>query len=131
MRLDRWLWAVRLYKSRSLATDAIKAGHVKVNGDPIKPAHEARPGSLVAARIGVMTRSFRVLAAPPSRVGAKLVADFAEDLTPPEEWEKQRMNAALQPAFRERGSGRPTKRERRTLEQLDQKVWERSPAAEE
>lgn len=117
MRLDQWLWAVRLYKTRNLALEAIKGGHVKVNEAATKPAHEMKPGELVAARIGIMTRTLRVIAAPPSRVGAKLVAQFAEDLTPPEEFEKQRI-FHLQPmaGARPRGAGRPTKRERRVID---------------
>jgi len=116
MRLDQWLWAVRLFKTRSLAVEAIKGGHVKVNGEATKPAHEVKPGELVTARIGIMTRTLRVLDAPRSRVGAKLVAQFAEDLTPPEEFEKQRGFTFRPPGARPRGAGRPTKRERRLLD---------------
>ena len=120
MRLDLWLWAVRLFKTRNCAAEAIKGGHVKVNGAATKPAHAAKPGELVIARIGVMTRTLRVLDAPRTRVGAKLVAQYAEELTPAEEFEKQR---AFREAFRlrpqsvrQRGAGRPTKRERRLLD---------------
>jgi len=116
MRLDQWLWAVRLFKTRNLAVEAIKGEHVKVNGAATKPAHEAKPGELVVARIGVLTRTLRVLDAPHSRVGAKLVAQFAEDLTPPEEFEKQRALDFRPAGMRPRGAGRPTKRERRLLD---------------
>ena len=119
MRLDQWLWAVRVYKSRTLAADAIKGGHVKVNGERSKPANEPKPGEQITAKIGIMTRTLRFLGAPKSRVGAKLVADFAEDLTPPEEYAKREPNL-LPPGFRAKGTGRPTKRERRALEQLDE-----------
>lgn len=113
MRLDQWLWAVRLFKSRSLAAEAIKGGHVKVNGAAAKASHETRPGELVIARIGMITRTLRVLdATPRSRVGARLVAQFAADLTPPEEFEKRRP-----PGSRPKGAGRPTKRERRMLDE--------------
>lgn len=120
MRLDLWLWAMRLYKTRNLAAEAIKGGHVKVNGAAAKPAHGVKPGERVTARIGVLTRTLRVLDAPRSRVAAKLVAQFAEDLTPPEEFEKQRAAAAHfhSPAARPRGAGRPTKRERRLLDEV-------------
>ncbi|MDD5349317.1 MAG: RNA-binding S4 domain-containing protein [Chthoniobacteraceae bacterium] len=122
MRLDQWLWAVRLYKTRNLAAEAVKGGHVKVNGAAAKPAHEVKPGESVTARMGVMTRTLRVLDAPVSRVGAKLTARFAEDLTPPEEWEKQRAASHLRPlATRPRGAGRPTKRERRLLDEWAEK----------
>lgn len=116
MRLDQWAWAVRLYKTRSLAVEAIKGGHIKVNGSATKPAHEVKPGELVTARIGVMTRTLRAIDAPKSRVAAKLVGQFAEDLTPPEEFEKQRASALQLPGSRAKGAGRPTKRERRLLE---------------
>ena len=119
MRLDQWLWAVRVFKSRSIAVEAIKAGHVKVNGEGTKPAHEARPGGIVTARTGVFTRTLRVLAAPPSRIAAKLVAEFAEELTPPEEFAKQRESRIFSaPGIRPKGAGRPTKRERRRLDEF-------------
>ena len=118
MRLDQWLWAVRVFKSRTLAADAIKGGLVKVNGERTKPAHEPKPGEIIVARVGVMTRTVRFMAAPKSRVGAKLVAEFAEDLTPPEGRAKRPEPNLLPPGFRPRGAGRPTKRERRELEEL-------------
>ena len=117
MRLDQWLWAVRLFKTRSLAVEAIKGGHVKINGAASKPAHEAKPGELVVARVGFMTRTLRVLGAPRSRVAAKLVPQFAEDLTPPEEFEKRALDFRPMGA-RPRGAGRPTKRERRLLNKV-------------
>ncbi len=118
MRLDQWLWAVRVYKSRTLAAEAIKGGLVKVNGERSKPAHEPKPGEIITSRVDIMTRTVRFLAAPKSRVGAKLVAEFAEDLTPPEEREKRREPNLLPPGYRPKGAGRPTKRERRALEEL-------------
>jgi ribosome-associated heat shock protein Hsp15 len=116
MRLDQWLWAVRVFKTRTLAADAIKAGHVQINGQPSKPAREARAGETIVARVGVLTRTVRVIAAPPSRVGAKLVPQFAEDLTPPEEYAKRPEPNLLPPILRPRGAGRPTKRDRRKIE---------------
>ncbi len=117
MRLDQWLWAVRLFKSRSLAAEAIRGGRVRVNGASTKPSHEARPGELVEVSVSIIIRTLRVLDAPPSRVGAKLVAQFAEELTPPEELEKLRTRDHLF-GLRERGAGRPTKRERRETDEL-------------
>src|SRR5690349_1938499 len=113
MRLDQWLWAVRVYKTRSQSADAIKAGQVKVNGERTKPAHDPKPGELITARIDLMTRTVRFLASPRSRVAAKLVPQFAEDLTPKEEYEKRHVPNLLPPGFRPKGAGRPTKRERR------------------
>ena len=115
MRLDQWLWAVRVFKTRSLAVEAIKGGHVRIHGERTKPAREPQPGELITARVGLMTRTVRFLAAPKSRVAAKLVAQFVEDLTPPEEYEKRPEPNLLPPGFRPKGAGRPTKRERRKL----------------
>ncbi len=119
MRLDQWLWAVRVFKTRTLAVAAIKSRHVKVNGAETKPAHEAQAGELVTARTGLMTRTLRVLAAPPSRVAAKLVPQFAEDLTPPEELAKRDERCVRTPGFRPKGAGRPTKRERRVMDERE------------
>ena len=116
MRLDQWLWAVRVYKTRSLSATAIKGGQVKINGERTKPAHEPRPGETIAARVGLMTRTVRFLAAPKSRVAAKLVPEFAEDLTPPEEYAKRLEPNLLPPGFRPKGAGRPTKKDRRELD---------------
>lgn len=118
MRLDQWLWAVRLCKTRQVAVIAIRTGHVKLAGEVTKPAHEVRPGELISVRTGAFTRTFKVLGAPKSRVGAPLVPEFAEDITPPEEIERARERAAMAPALRPRGAGRPTKRDRRELERL-------------
>jgi len=100
--------------------EAIKGGHVKVNDAAAKPAHVVKPGELVAAYAGEITRTLRVLGAPPSRVAAKLVPQFAEDLTPPEEFEKRRTVGFKPPGLRPRGAGRPTKRERRLLDELSE-----------
>jgi len=119
MRLDQWLWAVRVYKTRTWAADAIKAGHVTVGDRPCKPAREVREGDLVVAKVGEITRTLRAIGVPKSRVGAKLVAQFAEELTPPEEFAKRREPNYLPPMLRVPGSGRPTKKDRRQIEELD------------
>jgi len=116
MRFDQWLWAVRVYKTRSLAAEAIKSGHARVNGVRAKPAREPKPGEIVTARVDLMTRTMRVIAAPRSRIAAKLVPEFAEDLTPPEELAKRREPNLLPIGFRPKGAGRPTKRERRVMD---------------
>lgn len=118
VRLDKWLWAVRIYKTRSLATAACQAGHVRVNGHSVKPAHHVRPGEVITARAGEILRTLRVVGLPEQRVGAGIVPSFAEDLTPPEEYAKPR-EPRLAPTFlRPRGTGRPTKKNRRDLERL-------------
>ena len=116
VRLDKWLWAVRLYKSRSLATEACHGGHVKVNGHPAKPARAVRVGDLIVASTGEITRSVKVIALLEARVGAKLVPRYLEDLTPPEEYEKRREKSFAPVGLRPKGAGRPTKRDRRVLE---------------
>jgi ribosome-associated heat shock protein Hsp15 len=119
-RLDKWLWAVRLFRTRSLATDACRAGSVAIKDQPVKPARDVRAGEVITVRQGVVTRTVQVIALPRSRVGAKLVVDFCADLTPPEELAKARNpeNRVQSILAREKGSGRPTKRDRRLLDRL-------------
>ena len=118
VRLDKWLWAVRVFKTRGLATDSCRAGSVAVNDQPAKPGRNVHAGEIVTVRQGLFTRTLRVVAVPRSRVGAKLVAEFCTDLTPPAEYEKLRERSVQQVLAREKGSGRPTKRDRRLLDQL-------------
>jgi len=117
-RLDKWLWAVRLFKTRALATDACRAGSVDLGGQPVKPAREVHPGEIVTVRQGLVTRTLRVVASPPGRVGAKRVPEYCLDLTPPAEFEKLREHRLQQVLAREKGSGRPTKRDRRAIDRL-------------
>lgn len=127
MRLDKYLWAVRLYKTRSLAADACQNGRVKLvetTGQPIgdgrelKPSHDVKVGERYRLNIDQLHKEIEVLALPPNRVGAPLVQGFMIDRTPQEEYERIQM--ARQYAFekRDRGVGRPTKRERRDIERF-------------
>jgi ribosome-associated heat shock protein Hsp15 len=118
VRLDKWLWCVRLFKTRGLATDACRAGGVTVNGQPAKPARELRLGDVVAWRQGLVQRSAAVLGFPARRVSAKEAVGLCEDRTPLEEWSKATASRVEQVLARERGSGRPTKRDRRRLDRL-------------
>lgn len=120
-RLDKWLWAVRIFKSRSLASDACRAGSVAVNELPAKAGRDVHAGEIVTVKQGLVLRTLRVVDVPRSRVGAKLVANFCTDLTPKEELEKGRTRSVQQVLAREKGSGRPTKRDRRLLDDLLQK----------
>ena len=120
MRLDQWLWAVRVYKTRTQAAAAIRAGHVSIGEVAAKPAREVHIDEVIVARVHQMTRTVRVLGEPTSRVGAKLVPQYMEDLTPPEEYERRREANLLPPGFRPAGSGRPTKRDRREVDQLSE-----------
>lgn len=114
-----WLWAVRVFKTRTLAATAIRDGKVTVDGEPAKAARALRGGERVVARVNQMTRTVRVLDAPKSRVGAKLVPQYLEDLTPPAEYQRRREANLLPPGFRPKGAGRPTKRQRRQMKRLD------------
>jgi ribosome-associated heat shock protein Hsp15 len=117
-RLDKWLWAVRLFKTRSLATSACRAGSVTVNDLVAKPAREVHAGETVRVRQGLIVRTMQVIGVPRSRVGAKLVTTYCQDLTPPEEFEKAKEHSVQQFLAREKGSGRPTKRDRRLMDGL-------------
>ena len=117
-RLDKWLWVVRAFKTRGLAADACRAGSVAVNGKPAKPARDVRPGEIVTVQQGLLLRTLQVVAVPRSRVGAKLLPDYYTDLTPPAEYEKLRESKVQHLLAREKGSGRPTKRDRRLLDRL-------------
>lgn len=124
-RLDKWLWAVRLFRTRSLATAACRAGEVTLDERPLKPSRDVRRGETIHVRQGVMRRTVVVLGVPPSRVGAARVPEFLEDRTPPEERQKVKDQAVQHLLARERGTGRPTKRDRRDLE-----AWLGLPATE-
>ncbi len=117
-RIDKWLWCVRLFKTRGLATEACRAGAVEINGQPVKPAREVRPGEIVLVKQGVIVRTLCVRGVPSSRVGAPRVSEFCEDRTPPEEFEKLKTQRVQQVLAREKGAGRPTKRDRRALDRL-------------
>lgn len=118
LRLDKWLWAVRVFRTRSLASAACRAGSVAVNEQTAKASRDVRAGETVKVRQGLMVRTLRVIGVPRSRVGARLVADYCTDLTPPEELAKARERSVQQVLAREKGSGRPTKRDRRLLDRL-------------
>jgi len=113
-RVDAWLWAVRIYKTRSLATTACRAGHVRVNGERAKAAQPVRPGDEVRVRIAGFDRHLVVRQTITKRVGAAVVAASVEDRTPPP---PPRELTAFVPV-RDRGAGRPTKRERREIDRL-------------
>src|SRR5688572_11042302 len=118
VRIDKWLWAVRLYKSRSLATQACHAGHVKIGGNSVKPSRDVRAGEQITVFAGRVLRTVKVVALPDQRVGAKLVRQFLEDLTPPEAYARAREEAMRDRARFPAGFGRPTKKQRRQLERF-------------
>lgn len=111
VRVDSWLWAVRIYKTRSAATTACRAGHVRVNGEKVKASQSVKPGDELRVRIAGFDRILVVRQTLTKRVGAPVAATALEDRTPPRE-----PTAML--AVRDRGAGRPTKRERREIDRL-------------
>ena len=118
LRIDKWLWAVRVYKTRAAAAEACRGGHVKIGGDAVKASREVHIGETIDARAGVVNRKVRVLGLLEKRMGAAAVKAFMEDLTPPEEYQKGR-EGAMQPQFsRPRGAGRPTKKDRRDIDKF-------------
>jgi ribosome-associated heat shock protein Hsp15 len=118
VRLDKWLWAVRIYKSRSLATAACSAGKVQVQGHPAKASRAVHIGEIIVAATEDITRTVKVLALLEKRVAGKLVADFAEDLTPASEYARRREPLLAPIVFRPKGAGRPTKKDRRAMNEF-------------
>ena len=117
-RIDKYLWAIRVCKTRSEAADACKSGKVKVNQAEAKPSRDVKENDLITVRKGSVFFTYRVIVPIDKRVGAALVPQYAEDLTP--EQEREKLNAPFETIFmrRDRGTGRPTKKERRTLDRL-------------
>ncbi|HSL58699.1 MAG TPA: RNA-binding S4 domain-containing protein [Acidimicrobiales bacterium] len=114
-RVDRWLWAVRIFPTRSAATDACRGGHVRVNGAPAKPATTVKVGDRVAARAGGRDRDLEVVRLIEKRVGAPIAAECLVDHSPPPPPREERPGPVFE---RERGTGRPTKRDRRQLDRF-------------
>jgi ribosome-associated heat shock protein Hsp15 len=114
VRVDKWLWAVRLFKTRSQATDACRAGRIKSGNDSIKPSREVKVGQVLNIHLGIITKTVRVKELLEKRVGAQLVPGFMEDLTPAEEYQKLELLRNNPLAQRK---GRPTKKERRDIDE--------------
>ncbi len=114
-RIDKFLWCVRLFKSRSIAAEECKKGRILVGGDPVKPAFLINPGATLTVRKPPVTYTYTIKEIPKNRVGAALVPDFITDTTPQDEKEKL-VVSKMTHGYRPRGSGRPTKRERRDLD---------------
>ena len=116
VRIDKWLWAVRVFNTRTIASEACKKGRILIDNNSVKPSRMIRVGEVVQVKKPPVTYSFKVLAIAQKRMGAKLVSGFMENVTPPEEYEVLEMNKLSGFIDRQRGSGRPTKKERRDLE---------------
>ena len=117
-RIDKWLWAVRLYKTRSIAADACRNGDVLVNGQRVKPSRDVHVGETLTVKTGSVQRTVKVLGFPRSRISAKLVPEFLEDLTPASEYEKAREFKPAPQFNWSKGLARPTKKSRRLWEKF-------------
>lgn len=118
VRIDKWLWAIRVFKTRSQATEACRKGHVTIEDFPVKPSREIQPGQIVKVKKMSVCRSLKVIEVTGKRMSAKLVPDFVEDVTPSEEFELLKTQKDMNWISREKGSGRPTKKERRDLDEF-------------
>ena len=126
MRVDKWLWCVRIFKSRSQATDACKKGRVKINDQPIKPSAMVSPKTILQVRKDHFDLVFEVLALLKTRVSFTLAQPCYENLTPEEEYNKFKSwyIGKARPEIRDKGSGRPTKKERRELDEFKEDYFE-------
>ncbi|NLI71668.1 MAG: RNA-binding S4 domain-containing protein [Bacteroidales bacterium] len=118
IRIDKWLWAVRLYKTRSLAAEACKKGKVLVQNVQVKPSRIVKVGDIIQVRKNPVLYSYKVLALPKNRMNAKLVPQYMEDVTTPDQQELIELGKIATKMGRPRGTGRPTKKERRDLEKF-------------
>ena len=122
VRIDKWLWAARLFKTRSLAADAIKGGKVKVDDNPVKPSREVKVGDVIQVQIEQLHKVVEVKTVVKNRVSPKQVPEVYNDLTPKEEYERIEFMRAYKAEWRDRGAGRPTKKERRMIERLKEEM---------
>ena len=121
-RIDKWLWAARIFKTRSIAVDACKNGRVTINGVNVKPSHMVKAGEVVAVRKPPVTYSFKILKTIEQRVGAKLLPEIYENVTPPDQFELLEMNRISGFVDRARGTGRPTKKDRRAMDSFFEEI---------
>ena len=118
VRIDKWLWAVRIFKTRTIAAEACKKGRITINGSQIKPSRMIKPGEVIQVRKSPITYSFKVLQTIEKRVGAKLVPEVMENVTTPDQYELLELSKISGFVDRARGTGRPTKKDRRSLDEF-------------
>ena len=116
MRIDKYLWCIRLFKTRSIATEACKKGHIKIDGTNLKPSKEIFGNEILTVRKNQINYKIEVLDIPTNRVGAKLVDLYRKDLTPKEEFERTELLKYSKDYYRKKGIGRPTKKDRRDID---------------
>lgn len=118
VRIDKWLWAARLFKTRAIATEAIKGGKVKINDTAVKPSREVKESEIIQVQIEQLHKVVQVKTVVKNRVSPKQVPEVYIDLTPKEEYERIEFMHAYKSEYRDRGAGRPTKKERRMIEKM-------------
>lgn len=117
-RIDKWLWASRIFKTRSIASEACKKGRISINGMQVKPARMIKSGEVIQVKKPPVTYSFKVLQAIEKRIGAKLVPEVLENVTTPDQYELLEMSKISGFVDRARGTGRPTKKDRRSINEF-------------
>lgn len=123
VRIDKWLWAVRLFKTRSLAAEACKKGKVIIHNVQVKPARNIKVGDVISIKRNPILFSFKVLALSENRMNAKLVAGFMLNVTPPDQLELLELAKLAGQTGRDRGTGRPTKKDRREIEEFVEPIF--------
>ncbi len=124
VRIDKFLWAVRLFKTRSIAAEACKKNRVTINKQPVKSSRVVKAGDEIDIRIPPITRTYKVLDVADKRMGAKLTPDFIKDITPADQIEMLELARLASSSQRQRGLGRPTKKDRRDIERLQEGDWD-------
>lgn len=135
MRIDKFLWSIRFYKTRSIATEEIKKNRVFIGENSVKSSREVKQGDEIKIKKNQIEYKIKVLDIPKSRVGAKLVTDFVKDITDPQQYEILKIRKSSQDYYRNKGEGRPTKKDRREMqdfiqtpdlegENMDEEDWE-------
>ncbi|MBD5212886.1 MAG: RNA-binding S4 domain-containing protein [Bacteroidales bacterium] len=122
-RVDKWLWEMRVFKTRTIATDACKKGRVMQNGTALKPSRAIKPGDIIDVKKPPITYTFRVLQIPTGRLGAKLVPDYLENMTPQSQYELLEMTRISGFVDRRKGLGRPTKRDSREMARFKEDTY--------
>lgn len=118
MRIDKWLWCIRVFKSRTLASEACDGGKVKIEGTSVKPSRNIKPGEIITVQQGYIKKSYRVIELLEKRVSAALVKNFAENITPQEELDKLKTERLVSYQSKFNGVGRPTKKDRRLIDKF-------------
>ncbi len=124
VRIDKYLWSVRLFKTRSIASDAVKKGKVLIGGKTVKASRTINKGDQFELKMPMLTRKFQIVEELENRVGAKLVENYLKEITPASELEKLEMFKQVQYGQRSRGTGRPTKKDRRDMDRIQHSDWD-------